>query len=339
VVSVDLRSLPKAELHRHLEGAVRLDTILDVYRDAGDPLPESTSEELAARAQVRAPMGSLEEVLGFFRVAQGAFRTYESVERISYEAVEDLAADCVRLAELRFSPDFLCSPQGLDWDRAMDAIVAGVERAARDHDVAVGLIAIASRSYGMQSAERTVAFALRNRERLVGFDLADEELSYPPRMYVGVLAPLADAGLPITAHYGESTGPEFPREAIELLDVRRLGHGVSVGQDPTVAALARDREVTLEMCPTSNVRTNAVASIEEHPAHRLLHDGVRVTVNTDDPGLFGIDLTGELTVARDKLGFDEEDLRSVVANAIEASFLDDGTKADVWARHFRWLSQ
>jgi len=335
---VDLRSLPKAELHRHLEGAVRLDTILQVHRDAGDPLPESTSEELAARAQVRAPMGSLEEVLSYFRIAQDSFRTYEWIERISYEAVEDLAADGVRLAELRFSPDFMCRPHGLEWDPAMDAVVAGVERGAREHDVAVGLIAIASRSYGIESVERTVEFAIRQRERLVGFDLADEERSYPPRMYVEALAPLSDAQLPITAHYGEATGPEFPREAIELLGVRRLGHGVSVGQDAAVTALARDRGVTLEMCPTSNVRTNAVASLEAHPAHRLLHEGVRVTINTDDPGLFGIDLTGELTVARDELGFDEQDLRLAIENALEASFLDEATKASVRARHFRWLS-
>jgi adenosine deaminase len=331
---VDLRSLPKAELHRHLEGALRLSTILDLYREAGDPLPESTPEELSMRAQVRGPMGSLEEVLAYFRIAQGAFRTYEATQRIAFEAVEDLAADSVRLAELRFSPDFLCRPHGLEWDAAMDAIVAGVERGAREHDVAVGLIAIASRSFGMESVERTVAFALRHRERLVGFDLADEERPYPPKMYAEALAPLADAGLPITAHYGESTGPEFPQQAIEMLGVRRLGHGVSVAADPAVTALARDRGVTLEMCPTSNLRTNAVASLAEHPAHRLLHDGVRVTINTDDPGLFAIDLTGELAIARDELGFDEQDLRLVVANALDASFLDEATKAGVRARHF-----
>jgi adenosine deaminase len=337
LVSVDLRSLPKVELHRHLEGSVRLSTIIDVCREAGNPLPESTPEELAPRAQVLAPMQSLEEVLGYFRVAQGAFCTYESVERISYEAVEDLAADGIRLAELRFSPDFLCRPQGLDWDRAMDAIVAGVARGARRYDVNVGLIAIVSRTYGMESAERTVAFALRHREQLVGFDLADEESAYPPRIYSEVLAPLADAELPITAHYGESTGPEFPREAIEILGVRRLGHGVSVARDPAVTALARDLGVTLEMCPTSNLRTNAVASLADHPAHRLLREGVRVTINTDDPALFGIDLTGELTVARDELGFDDQDLRLVTANAIRASFLDEVTKARVRARYFSEL--
>lgn len=336
-MAVDLKTMPKVDLHRHLEGAIRLQTLIDLYRDAGEPLPESTPEELAPRAQVLAPMESLEAVLAFFEIAQRAFRDPEAAERIASDAVEDLALDGVRLAELRFSPEFLCAPHGLDWDEAFAAIVRGVHRAAREHDVTVGLIAIVSRNYGMVSAERTVDFALRHREQLVGFDLADAEQSYPPSVYVDVLAPLADAGLPLTAHYGESTGPQFPREAIEALGVRRLGHGVSVAWDPEVTALARERHITLEMCPTSNHRTHAVATIAGHPARRMLDEGVSVTINTDDPGLFGIDLTHELTVCRDDLGFTDDDLRRVTENAIEASFVDEATKADVRRRHFGQL--
>jgi len=336
---IDLRALAKVDLHRHLEGALRLQTIIDLYREAGEPLEAETPEELAPTAQVLRPMRSLEEVLAYFRVARGAFRDYEAVERIAFEAVEDLARDHVRLAELRFSPDFLCRPFGLDWDRAMASIVAGTERATREHDVAVGLIAIVSRSYGLESAERTVAFALRHRDRLVGFDLADEERAYPPAMFADVLAPLADAGIPLTAHYGESAGPEFPRDAVEVLGARRLGHGVSVADDPAVTALVRERGVALEMCPTSNVRTNAVASIAEHPALRLLRAGVRVTINTDDPGLFGIDLTHELEVARDDLGFGLTELRAVTGHALAASFLDEDTKRRVRRSHFDWLAR
>ena len=334
---MDLRALPKIDLHRHLEGAIRLSTIIDIYRDAGEPLPEATPEELAPRAQVLQPLASLEEVLSFFSIAQGALRSYDTVERITYEAVEDLAADNVRLAELRFSPDFMCRPAALDWDGAMDAVVAGVGRARAEHDVSVGLIAIVSRSYGMDSASRTVEFALRHREQLVGFDLADDELAWPAREFVEVLGPLREAGLPLTAHYGESGGPEFPKEAVELLGVRRLGHGVSVAWSSEVTRLAVERGVVLEMCPTSNARTRAVPSIEEHPARRLLHEGVLVTINTDDPGLFGIDLTHELDVARRRLGFDDQDLRAVTENAIAASFLPEDLKEDVRRSHFGWL--
>ncbi|MGH2635250.1 MAG: adenosine deaminase [Actinomycetota bacterium] len=334
---MDLKATAKVDLHRHLEGSVRLQTMIDLYRAAGDPLPESTPGELARRAQVLAPMAGLEDVLAVFEIAQGAFRDPEAAERIAYEAVEDLALDRVRLAELRFSPDFLCRPHALDWDEAFAGIVRGVTRAAREHDVAVGLIAIASRNYGMESAERTVEFALEHREELVAFDLAGDERAYPPSMYVDALAPLAGSGLGLTVHYGESGGPQFPREAIEALGPSRLGHGVSVAHDPEVTALARERGVTLEMCPTSNHRTHAVPRLADHPARRLLDEGERVTINTDNPGLFAIDLTNELEVCRRELGFSDDELRRVTDHAIEASFLDPTAKADVRRRHFAWL--
>lgn len=335
---VDLKTAAKVDLHRHLEGAIRLQTLIELYRDAGVPLLEKTPQELAPRAQVLEPMRSLEDVLSRFTIAQAAFFDEAGAERIAYEAVEDLAADTVRLAELRFSPEFLCEPHGLDWDLAVEAIVRGVRRASRDHDVAVGLIAIASRNYGIGSVERTVRFAVDHRDDFVAFDLAGDERAFPPSLYRGVISELDGSGLRLTTHYGESGGPEFPREAVEALGSLRLGHGVSVAADPGVTALVRERNVTLEMCPTSNRRTGAVTVLEEHPARRLLDQGVSVTINTDNPGLFAIDLTHELETCRDRLGFGDDDLRAVTANAIDASFVDEATKASVRERYFGWLA-
>jgi adenosine deaminase len=336
---VDLRALPKVDLHRHLEGAVRLQTILDLYAEAGDPLPERTPEELAPRAQVLEPMDGLEDVLDVLELVQGAFRTYRAVERISHEAVEDLALDNVRLAELRFSPAFFFDPGGLDWDRGMDAVLAGVSRGSQEHDVAVGLIAIFSRDLGMDSGTRTVDFTLRHAEHLVGFDIAGDELAYPPMLYRDLVAPIHAAGIPVTTHYGESGPPSFPRDAILELGARRLAHGVSVAWDPEVTRLALERGIALDMCPTSNLLTHAVPSLTEHPALRLLRAGLKVTLNTDDPGLFGIDLTHELEVARRELGFEDADVRAVTVNAIEASFLPPGVKAIARSKHFAWLDR
>jgi adenosine deaminase len=336
---MDLRALPKVDLHRHLEGSLRLQTIIDLYREAGEPLAETSADELAPRAQVLEPMGSLEEVLDVLELVQGSFRTCDAVERISYEAVEDLALDNVRLAELRFSPDFLCRAGGLDWDEAMEAIVRGVERGARDHDVAVGLIAIFSRDFGMESGTRTVEFTLRHSERLVGFDIAGDERAYPPSLYRELVAPIHAAGIHVTTHYGESGPAAYARDAILELGAERLAHGVSVARDPEVTALARDRRIPLDMCPTSNRLTHAVAALAEHPALRLLREGVLVTLNTDDPGLFGIDLTHEYEVAQRELGFDDEDLRFAAATALDASFLPKDVKTDVRRRHFGWLER
>lgn len=334
---MDLASVAKTDIHRHLEGAMRLQTIIDLYAEAGEPLPERTPEELAPRAQVRTPMSSLDDVLQVLRLVQGSFRSYEAVERIAQEAVEDLALDNVRLAELRFSPQFFFGPAELDWDRAMDSVVAGVTRAAERHDVAVGLMAIFSRDLGIASGERTVAFALRHREHLVGFDIAGDEPPYPPTLYRELVAPLREAGILLTAHYGENGPPEYPRDAILELGVRRLAHGVSAALDAEVTALAKDRGIAFDMCPTSNVLTNAVPSIAEHPALRLLREGLRVTLNSDDPGLFGIDLTHEYRVAREDLGFTDADLAQATRNGIEASFLPQDVKDDVRRRHFGWL--
>ena len=335
----DLRAVPKVELHRHLEGAIRLSTVIELSREAGILLPADTPETLAPHALIREPVADLQEALARFTIAQNCIRSLDGVRRIAREAVEDLAADTVRLGELRFSPDFLCRPGNLDWDGAMEAIAGEVTEAAARHDVEVGLVAIFSRDYGAESARRTVEFALRHRGDLVGFDVAGAEVGFPPAMYAAAVAPLREAGLPLTAHYGESGPPEYPREAIEALGVARLGHGLSVAADADVTALVIERGVTLEMCPTSNWLTRGVASVADHPARRLLHRGVPVTLNTDDPGLMGIDLVHEWEVARDALGFDEGDFRAVTANALDACFVPEERKEPVRARHFSWLGE
>jgi adenosine deaminase len=332
----DLKAMPKVDLHRHLEGSIRLQTIIDLARESGVELPAQTPEELAPFAQVHEPLASLEEALTKFAIAQNSFRTYEAVRRIAREAVEDLAADNVRLAELRYSPDFLCSPGDLDWDRTLDAILRGIDDASGE-DVAVGLIAIASRDFGMESARRTVEWTIAHQQQLAGFDIAGPERGFPPRLYTDVVAPLKDTALGLTTHYGESGPPDYPREAVEILATQRLGHGVSVAHNQQVTDLMGERGVTLEMCPTSNVLTHAVPTAEDHPARRLLRAGLNVTVNTDNPGLFGIELTDELVIARDRLGFTDEEIRTVTANALDASFLPDDIKKDVRNRHFSWV--
>src|SRR5205823_12160176 len=200
-------------------------------------------------------------------------------------------------------------------------------------------IAIASRDYGMDSARRTVDWTVRHRDAFVGFDVAGPEVGYPAGRYAEVLRPIREAGLGLTVHYGESGPPEYPREAMEALAPDRLGHGVSVAWDADVTRLAIDRNVALEMCPTSNVLTQAVPTVADHPARRLLRAGAKVTLNTDNPGLMAIDLTHEYQAARDELGFTAEDLRTAVANAVDASFLPPERKTGIRARHFAWTGR
>lgn len=322
-----LRDLPKVELHRHLEGSVRPQTALELARRHGLPLPTGSLEELTRALQVLAPLDSLEQVLRVFDHLARLFVDLDAVERLAFEAVEDAALDGVRLLELRFSPDYMARGAALPWDGLVQAIAAGVARAQAQAPIAVGLVIIASRSLGVESARRTAEHAARWAHALVGFDLADDELGWPSHRFVEALAPLRGTGLGLTVHSGEAGGPEFVWDTLRSLSPQRLGHGVAVGADPALVAEVRDRGVCIEVCPTSNLRTRAVPSLAEHPARRLLAAGVRLGLNTDDPGLFDLTLSGELALAQAAMGFTRAELVQVQQLALEASFLPEAQKA------------
>lgn len=336
---LDIGSIAKVELHRHLEGSLRLSTVAEIAAKLGLPEAALSPDQLAQRAQVLEPMESLDAVLAAFDVFQRCFASLELVERLAYEAVHDAARDHVRLLELRFSPDFMTRTARLDWDKAMAALVRGVRRAAAEFDVAVGLIAIASRGYGLQSAMQTADFAVRWRHELVGFDLADNEVRYASAEFAPAVDRVRAAGLPVTVHSGESTGPEHVRDTLDALHARRIGHGVAVGRDAQLADRMVHERVTIESCPTSNVRTRAVPSFAEHPARRLLRAGVPLTLCSDDPGLFAITLSDELEVARRELGFTDVDLARATQHGLNASFLPAEQVAAVKRRHFGWVAK
>jgi adenosine deaminase len=327
---------PKIDLHRHLEGALRLQTILELAQHHHRTLPAHTTLELAHHAQVLKPMDSLQAVLDAFDLFQHTFLSYEAVERIAFEAVEDAALDNIRLLELRFSPDFMARPASLDWDEMMNALLKGVHAAQEKYDVVVGLIAIVSRSYGPQSADNTAAFAINWRQQLVGFDLADSEEQFPASAFAPAIKKVRHAGLGVTIHSGENVGPEHIRDAIELLGARRIGHGVSLFRDTKLMNQVAKAGICIESCPTSNVRTRAVESLASHPAAQFLSSGVAVCLNSDDPGLFDITLSGELDLALGAMGFDEAMILKSTRYALEASFVDQIEKDTLKAKTPEW---
>ncbi|MDP7040092.1 MAG: adenosine deaminase [Myxococcota bacterium] len=320
--------IPKVELHRHLEGSLRLSSLIDLAKQHGQELPADTPEALSPYAQVLEPMESLDAVLAAFDLFQNAFRSLEAVERITFEAIEDAARDHVALLELRFSPGFMAQPANLDWDEMMQAILRGVQKATQQYNILVGLIAIVSRSLGPTSARETVAFTLNWRHELVGFDLADAEDAWPAKDFAREIKPLHAIDMPITVHSGENVGPKHIRESIELLQARRIGHGVSLIEDQTLTEQFIENGWALEMCPTSNERTQAVERLSAHPAATLLKRGACVTLNSDDPGLFAITLSGELQRAENEMGFDQGMIEQARQNAISASFIEQKIKND-----------
>lgn len=326
--------LPKTEIHCHLEGAIRTSTLIEVARQYNLPLPSFEPLELERHVKVLDQWRDLHAVLQAFTIAQNSIAAPEVVERIAWELFEDAAHQNIRLFEVRFSPDWAFSAHDLDWDAALEGILRARARAEVEFDMAIGLIAITSRSRGPDSCARTVDWAIRHRDQIHGIDLADSERDFPLADFVPHVRRAREAGLKVTIHTGEDTPASYVVETIRLAQPDRIGHGIHVIQDPQAVDLVRQRGLTLEVNPWSNFLTSSVSRIEEHPLKQLFDLGLRVTVNSDDPEILDTNLNNEYRIARELLGMSFEDLAACNRYAFEASFIPEPARSRVWARHF-----
>lgn len=321
-----LAALPKVVLHDHLDGGLRPATVVDLARDAGyRDLPTTDPDDLAAWFD-QGESGSLERYLEAFRHTVAVMQTPEALERVAAEAVEDLAADGVVYAEVRFAPS-LHMHRGLDRHRVIGAVLAGLRRAPDGCDA--GLIIDAMRQDD-DSADVVAAALESHGDLLVGFDLAGPEAGFPASRHLRACRAAREGGLGLTIHAGEGAGPESIADALEC-GAERIGHGVRIVEDLTLAdgavvgigALARrvlDESVPLEVCPTSNIHTRAFPSPAAHPLGLLHRTGFTVTLNTDNRLMSRTSMTAEWEVAVRHHGFGIDDLRAVTRNAVEAAF-------------------
>ena len=323
---------PLVELHRHLDGNVRLETVLDLGRRHGVELPADDLEGLRPFVQVTERESDLLAFLARFEWTRRVFVDYDAVRRIARENVEDLAAEGIDYAELRFSPYFMGELHGLDPEAVVAAVCDGVEEAvAAEADARPAglpprarLIGIISRTYGPEVGWIELEAALAHRGRgVVALDLAGDELNQPGERFVDHFRRARDEGLRTIAHAGEAAGPESVRQAVLGLGAERIGHGVAAIEDPATLDLLAERAIPLELCPTSNLQTSTVASWEDHPLPRFLERGLKVTLNTDDPSISGIDLAHEYRVAQEHLGLSRAACRKLQENALQAAFLSE----------------
>jgi adenosine deaminase len=336
-----LRALPKAELHRHLDGSVRLSTIAALARRHSLDLGVRSERELAQRARVLTPLSSLEEVIGRFGILQKVLCGYEAIRRVARENVEDAWRDGVKLAELRFAPPFIAAGKSLGNAEIIEAVLDGVEEGVGRCGIEVALIGIlprtASPEANRQATTDLLAYARgshRGAWRLLGFDLADSETARPPEEFLPLVEQARAAGLGITIHSGEDTSAAHLLRTLRVFAPRRIGHGIQAWNDPEALRLLREQEVTLEVCPTSNWLTRSVPSLEEHPLPLLRRAGVRVTLNSDDPQLMGIDLVHEYALAARLFGLGLADFLEMNRLAVQASFLPGEIRQRLLARHF-----
>ena len=327
-------NIPKTEIHCHLEGAIRTQTIVDVAKEYDLQLPAYDVSELDKHVKVYDQMQSLEAVLAAFAIFQNSITSPEVVERIAWELFEDAARQNIKLFEVRFSPDWAFHGHNLDWDACLDGLLRARERAEQAFDMAIGYIVITSRSMGPDSCVKTVDWAIRHKEHLPAIDLADSERSFPLREFLRPVRKAKDAGLRVTIHTGEDTPASFVKEAIELASPDRIGHGIHAIEDMQVVELLKERDVTLEVNPWSNYLTNSVATIEEHPLKKLFDLGVKVTINSDDPEVLETNLNNEYRIAHEILGMSLEDIATCNRYACEASFIPGAAKNRIGEKYF-----
>jgi len=314
-------ALPLVELHRHLDGNIRLGTILDLAHQHGVPLPSWELEGLRPYVQVTDPQAGVMAFIDKFKWPLAVLVDYDACRRIAYENVEDAKKDGIDYIELRFSPWFMAETNALDPTGVVDAVVDGIEAGARAFGVRTNLIGILSRTYGPAIAMQEFNALYNRREHIVALDLAGDEANFPAKWFRKHFRRAQQAGWHITVHAGESAGPESIWEAIRYLGAERIGHAIHAPNDPALLEYLAEKKVGVESCLTSNVQTSCVPDYPRHPLRLFLEKGILATINTDDPGISGIDLRYEYDVAAPKAGLTPAQIHQAQANAIEAAFL------------------
>jgi len=316
-----IRALPKAEQHIHIVGATRPETLLWLMEESGGDAQFESLEEVERFFQYSDfdHFISVYSTVSKFIVDEGQF------ERITYEMLEDDARCNVRYVEASFSaPDHV--KEGLDFGLMLDAINRGVRRAREDFGIECNLRIDLVRNYGPDYGMEVLDWIETKGDNIVAVDIGGSERGYPPEPYRQVYSRAREMGLHLAAHAGEASGPESIWGAVKQLDVERIGHGTSAINDPELMVYLRDNGVTVETCPVSNVRTNAVPSVREHPVRAFYDSGIRVTVNSDDPSMFGTDMNNEYVQLHEQLGFTVPELFQISLNAVDSAFLPDEEK-------------
>jgi adenosine deaminase len=250
----------------------------------------------------------------------------EVLGRITYELCEDASRQNVRLLEIRFSPDWAFSGHRLDWDSALRSIQAAQKRAMADFGILTGLIAITSRSLGVESCFKTVEWAIQHKDAIIGIDLADNELDHPIQEFVQPVLKARSAGLKVTVHSGEDTPASYVVDTIKAIHPERIGHGIHIIEDRQAIDLVKLEGIALEVSPWSNYLTNSVSQIELHPLRKLFELGVQVTINSDDPEVLDTNVNNEYRIAHEVLGMSLAEINQCNRYALNASFLPDDQK-------------
>ena len=324
---MNVETLPKVELHRHVEGALRYATMKEWVLADGLQSADAPETQLRDFILIDKPVDGLKVFLEKFGLIHRVLSTPERIRRMAFEACEDAWREGVRLLELRYSPVFIRGERaGLDFDRIHAALLDGIAAAQKRYPLPVGLIGILGREWDLPTATRVTDFFIANRDTVVGLDLANDEANFGGKPFAGLFRKARNAGLRLTVHAGESaipTSSESIRSALDDLGAERIGHGVQIHKDPALMEEVARRGVLLELCPTSNILTKSIPTLESYPIRQIWAAGVKVSLNADDPGVFDYDLNREYRLMADLHGLTADDFAAMNRDARAASFLPE----------------
>jgi aminodeoxyfutalosine deaminase len=316
-----IRQLPKAELHLHLEGAVEPATLVELRRNHGEQTTLADTESLYRYSDFPSFLMAFKEVSAHLRGP-------DDYELVTYRLMQQLKEENVLHAEVYVAVG-VCLYRKQDFAAIFEGLERGRARGARDFGVSLLWIFDATRHFGVEDAQKVFELAVHYKRRhVVGIGIGGDEQKAPPELFRGAYAYAEDHGLRLTAHAGETASPESIWGALNL-HAERIGHGLSAAHDPDLIEELAYRQIPLEICITSNLRTGVCKTPAEHPAKNYFDQGVMITLNTDDPALFGTSLAREYQFAQETFGFTDEHLRELARNSFEASFLPAEKKLEL----------
>jgi len=324
-----LQALPKVDLHCHLDGSLRVETLIDLARQQSVPLP---SEDPTTLKQILSSPGCkrpLNDYLKAFDVTLSVLQREDALRRVAYELTEDAAGENIRYLEVRFSP-ILHTNRGLSTHRIMEAVLRGLEEGGKAFNIRTGVIICGMRNIDPKTSLSLAELAVTYKGAgVVGFDLAGQEENYPAKKHLEAFYLIRNNHVNCTAHAGEAYGPESIRQAVHYLNAHRIGHGTRLHEDGDLMNYVNDHRIPLEMCLTSNVDVGSVSDYKSHPFRYYYEFGIRVTINTDNRLISDTTLTREYQLAMEHLGLSLIDIKHIIIHGFKSAFLPIREKRDL----------
>ena len=324
-----IQKLPKAELHCHLDGSLRVSTIIDLASRQKVELPAKNQEDLHNILAIKEKMKNLEEYLEIFDITLSVLQTPESLMRVAFELAEDCWNDGVRYVEVRYSP-ILHTQEGMTSSESIDAVKKGLDQAESEFGIKTGIIICGIRNISPEVSLKLADLAVQYKNKgVVGFDLAGAEENFPAKHHQEAFELILKKNINATLHAGEAFGPESIHQAIHACGAHRIGHGTRLMENKDLMAFVNDHRISLEICLKSNIQTRSIPSLEVHPFKYYLDQHLRVTLNTDNRLISDTTLTEEYLLAVNTFNLTLQDIRTIIINGFKSAFLPHNERREL----------